>query len=73
MTDTATQTDIPSTVLERPALCNLITAMERLARAKRIEIARLGRRAKAAKIPKIRQLTRQAIAEAKRLATAQAA
>jgi hypothetical protein len=53
---------------DRPALGALITAMERLARAKRNEIARLGRKAKAAKIPKLRQLTRQTVAEAKRLA-----
>jgi hypothetical protein len=53
---------------DRPALGALIIAMERLARAKRHEIARLGCRAKAAKIPKIRQLTRQTVAEAKRLA-----
>ena len=63
----------PPTTYERPALGKLITAMARLARAKRLEIARLGRRAQAAKSPKIRQLSRQALAEAKRLAAAQAA
>jgi hypothetical protein len=53
---------------DRPALGALIIAMERLARAKRNEIARLGRRAKAAKVPRLRRLAREAKAEAKRLA-----
>jgi hypothetical protein len=53
---------------ERPALGNLIAAMGKLSRRQRNEIARLGRRAKAAKAPRIRRLTREANAEAKRLA-----
>jgi hypothetical protein len=48
-----------------PARRNLIDAMARLSRVKRNEIARLGRRAAAAKIPKIRRLTWQAVAEAR--------
>jgi hypothetical protein len=63
----------PPTTYERPALRGLITAMARLARAKRIEIARLDRRAEAAKAPKLRLLARAAKAEAKRLAAARAA
>jgi hypothetical protein len=42
--------------------------MERLARAKRREIAMLGRKAPAAKQPRLRKLARAAKAEAKRLA-----
>ena len=53
---------------ERPALGNLITAMGRLSRRQRNEIARLGRRAKVAKHPRLRRLAREAKAEAKRLA-----
>jgi hypothetical protein len=55
-------------VSERPALGNLIAAMGKLSRPKRIEIVRMGRRAKAAKAPRIRRLTREANAEARRLA-----
>lgn len=62
----------PPTTHERPALSTLIAAMGRLARAKRLEIARLDRRARAAKAPKLRQLARAAKAEAKRLAAAEA-
>lgn len=53
---------------ERPALACLVKAMARLARAKRLEIIRLDRRAQAARAPRLRQLARQAKAEAKRLA-----
>jgi hypothetical protein len=42
--------------------------MERLSRPKRNEIARMGRRAKAAKHPRLRRLASEAKAEAKRLA-----
>jgi hypothetical protein len=52
----------------RPALFVLIAAMERLSRPKRNEIARMGRRAKAAKHPRLRRLASEAKAEAKRLA-----
>jgi hypothetical protein len=52
----------------RPALFVLIAAMERLSRPKRNEIARMGRRAKAAKHPRLRRLASEARAEAKRLA-----
>jgi hypothetical protein len=52
----------------RPALASLIAAMGKLSRRQRNEIARMGRRAKAAKVPRIRRLTREATAEAKRLA-----
>lgn len=55
-------------VRSRPALANLIAAMEKLSRPQRNEIARLGRRAKAAKVPRIRRLTREVTAEARRLA-----
>jgi hypothetical protein len=51
----------------RPALGNLIAAMERLSRIQRNEVARFGRRARAAKVPRIRRLTREAAAEARRL------
>lgn len=53
---------------ERPALGNLIRSMEMLSRIKRLEIAKFGRRARAAKTPRIRKLAREAKAEAKRLA-----
>jgi hypothetical protein len=53
---------------ERPALGNLIAAMGKLSRCQRNEIARMGRRAKAAKRPRLRRLAREAKAEAKRLA-----
>jgi hypothetical protein len=52
----------------RPALATLIGAMERLSRPKRVEVARFGRKARAAKLPRIRRLTWAAIAEARRLA-----
>ena len=52
----------------RPALATLIGAMAKLPRRQRIEIAERGRRAKAAKAPRIRRLCREAVAEAKRLA-----
>jgi hypothetical protein len=54
----------------RPALFILITAMGGLSRRQRNEIARLGRKAKAAKAPRIRRLTREVTAEARRLAAA---
>ena len=53
---------------ERPALGNLIGAMAKLSRNQRNEIAQMGRRARAAKAPRIRRLTREAVAEARRLA-----
>jgi len=52
----------------RPALATLIRAMERLSELQRNEIARMGRRARAAKHPRIRRLTSAAAAEARRLA-----
>jgi hypothetical protein len=52
----------------RPALASLIAAMEKLSRPQRVEVACLGRRARAAKVPRIRRLTREAAAEARRLA-----
>jgi hypothetical protein len=52
----------------RPALATLIGAMEKLRRCQRLEIAHMGRRAKAAKAPRIRRLAREANAEARRLA-----
>jgi hypothetical protein len=52
----------------RPALFVLISAMEKLSRPKRNEIARFGRKARAAKHPRLRRLAREAKAEAKRLA-----
>jgi hypothetical protein len=55
-------------VRERPALRQLVVAMERLPRCRRREIASEGRRAKAAKTERIRRLCREAVAEAKRLA-----
>jgi hypothetical protein len=54
----------------RPALAVLIAAMERLSRRKRLEIASLGRRAPAARHPRLRRLAREANAEAKRLTEA---
>ena len=59
-----TERNVPS----RPALATLIGAMERLPRYQRLEIARMGRKASAAKAPRIRRLTREAAAEARRLA-----
>jgi hypothetical protein len=55
-------------VPSRPALATLIGAMERLPRYQRLEIACKGRRAMAARAPRIRRLTRAAAAEARRLA-----
>ncbi len=55
-------------VKERPALTSLIAAMEKLSRRQRNDIARMGRKAKAAKVPRIRRLTREVTAEARRLA-----
>jgi dihydrodipicolinate synthase/N-acetylneuraminate lyase len=56
--------DAPS----RPAFANLVAAMARLSPRQRNEVARIGRRARAAKVPRIRRLTWQAVAEARRLA-----
>jgi hypothetical protein len=61
---------ISSSRCERPALATLIAAMAKLSRRQRIEIACMGRRAKAAKAPRIRRLTRDVTAEARRLAAA---
>jgi hypothetical protein len=58
--------------MDRPALAILIAAMGKLSRPKRLEIARLGRRARAAKHPRIRRLTREANAEARRWLAAKA-
>jgi hypothetical protein len=55
-------------VRDRPALANLICAMAKLSRRQRNEIARMGRKAKAAKAPRIRRLTREVTAEVRRLA-----
>jgi hypothetical protein len=52
----------------RPALRQLVGAMERLPRCQRREIASKGRRAKSAKTERIRRLCREAVAEAKRMA-----
>jgi hypothetical protein len=52
----------------RPAWFTLVSAMEKLPRYQRIEIALLDRRAKAARHPRLRRLAREARAEAKRLA-----
>lgn len=52
----------------RPAYASLVAAMEKLPWRQRNEVARIGRRARAAKVPKIRRLTREAAAEARRLA-----
>jgi hypothetical protein len=52
---------------ERPALKQLISGMERrLSHRQRHEIARMGRRAKAAKALWLRRLTSEAAAEARR-------
>jgi hypothetical protein len=59
-------------VCARPALKELIAAMGKLSRPKRIEIARLGRRARAAKLARIRKLTRAVTAEVRRIAAAEA-
>jgi hypothetical protein len=55
-------------VRDRPALKQLVSAMERLSRLKRLEIAKFDRRARAAKVPRLRRLAREAKAEAKRIA-----
>jgi hypothetical protein len=55
-------------VAARPAWGALVTAMEKLPHRSRVEIARMGRKARAAKVPRIRRLTWAALAEAKRLA-----
>jgi hypothetical protein len=52
----------------RPALATLIGAMEKLSRLQRVEVAHLGRKARAAKVPRIRRLTWHAVVEARRLA-----
>jgi hypothetical protein len=57
----------------RPALAVLIRAMEQLSRPRRVEVIRLGRRAKAAKHPRIRRLTREANAEGRQWLASQAA
>jgi hypothetical protein len=54
-------------VAARPAWGALVTAMEKLSRPQRNGICRLGRRAKAAKHPRLRRLAREARAEARRL------
>ena len=54
-------------VRDRPALGNLIAAMGKLSRPQRVEITRMGRKARAAKAPRIRRLTWAVIAEARRL------
>jgi hypothetical protein len=51
---------------DRPALKELVAAMEKLSRRQRNEIARIGRRAKAAKQPRLRRLACETKAEAKR-------
>ena len=56
--------DAPS----RPALGALVAAMTKLSRAQRREIARFGRKARAAKVPGLRRLTWRVVAEARRLA-----
>jgi hypothetical protein len=53
---------------DRPALSSLINAMAKLSRPKRDEIARMGRKAKAGRVPRLRRLASAARAEAKRLA-----
>jgi hypothetical protein len=53
---------------ERPALAVLIAAMGKLSRPQRNQIARMGRKAKAAKTERIRRLTREVTAEVRRLA-----
>jgi hypothetical protein len=58
-------------VKDRPALKQLVAAMAKLSHRQRNEIARMGRRAKAAKQPRLRRLTSEANAEAKRLARAE--
>jgi hypothetical protein len=52
----------------RPAMAALITAMGRLPRRQRIDIIKHRLKAAAAKQPRIRVLTHQAAAEARRIA-----
>jgi hypothetical protein len=52
----------------RPAIANLIAAMAKLAPRQRNEICRMGRKARAAKAPRLRRLAREAAAEARSLA-----
>lgn len=56
----------------RPALFILIAVMGGLSRRQREEICRLGRKAKAARTARIRRLTREANAEARRWLAAKA-
>jgi hypothetical protein len=58
-----TARNVPS----RPALTSLIREMERLSWRQRDEVARIGRKARAAKVPRIRRLTWRAVAESRRL------
>jgi hypothetical protein len=58
---------VHAAVKERPALATLVAAMARLSRRQCNEIARLGHKAKAAKI---RRLTREVTPEERRLAAA---
>jgi hypothetical protein len=53
--------------VDRPALTDLLGAMTKLSGIKRREIARMGRRARAAKEARIRKLTRAVTAEIRRL------
>jgi hypothetical protein len=62
------QTRSARNVPSRPAFGSLVAAFERLPRCQRIEVARIGRKARAAKVPRIRRLTWKAVAEARRLA-----
>jgi Transcriptional Coactivator p15 (PC4) len=64
MTDLFFQRD----ALSRPALKDLIGVMAKLSQGQRNEVARFGRKARAAKVPRIRRLTWRAVAEARRLA-----
>jgi hypothetical protein len=64
MSDLFFYRDAPS----RPALATLIGVMEKLPQRQRREIACMGRRARAAKVPRIRRLAQEAAAEARRLA-----
>jgi len=52
---------------DRPAWSALVTAIEKLPRRSRVEIARMGRKARAAKVPRIRRLTWRAVVEARLL------
>ena len=55
-------------VAARPAWGALVTALERLSRPRRVEVIREGRKASAARHPRLRRLAREARAEARRLA-----